>query len=407
MKNKEIALGDAREYFPALHRKVKGNTLTFFDGPGGTQVPKRVIRAISNYYRFYNTNSHGQFQTSIETDRIIDDARRNIATFLGAEGPSTISIGQNMTSLNFALRQAFSKILVPGDEVVITQLDHEANRGPWLSLRSNGVRVREVGIMENGSLDYQDLENKITENTRLVAIGWASNAFGTVNDIRKVRELTYRAGALLLVDAVHYAPHFSIAVQDVGMDFLLCSSYKFYGPHLGFLYSKPGHLDKLPVDRLSTQEQNAPFSIETGTLNHAALAGVNAAIAFLSSLGKGNILRDRLISGVHAINNHEQRLARKLYNEIDLINKLKIIGPEFGDGDRAPTISFVHDNMAAIDVCRILADHNITAWDGHFYAQKAIEVLGLRERGGVTRLGISLYNNEQDIEKVIGVLKSI
>ena len=407
MKNKEISLEDARDYFPALQRKVKGKTLTFFDGPGGTQVPKRVIRAISNYYRFYNTNSHGQFQTSIETDRIIDDARRNIATFLGAEGASNISIGQNMTSLNFALSWAFSKILVPGDEIVITQLDHEANRGPWLSLRSYGVKVREVGIKEDGTLDYEDLKNKITENTRLIAMGWASNAFGTVNDIKLARELSYKVGAFLLVDAVHFAPHFSIDVQELGMDFLLCSSYKFYGPHLGFLYSKSGKLDQLPVDRLSTQKQIAPYCIETGTLNHAALAGVNATIAFLSLFGKGNILRDRLISGMIAINKHEQKLARKLHNEISLIKKLKIIGPEFGDKERAPTISFVHDNLSAIDVCRKLADHNITAWDGHFYAQKAIEVLGIEEQGGVTRLGISLYNNENDIDIVIEVLKSV
>jgi cysteine desulfurase family protein (TIGR01976 family) len=407
MKTRKIALDEAREYFPALQRKIKGKTLTYFDGPGGTQVPKRVIRAISNYYRFYNTNSHGQFQTSIETDQIIEDARKNIAIFLGAEGPSTISIGQNMTTLNFALSRAFSRILVSGDEILITQLDHEANRGPWLSLRSFGVKVREVALLENGTLDYEDLKNKITENTRLVAIGWASNAFGTVNDIKKVRELTYKAGALLLIDAVHYAPHFPISVQDIGMDFLLCSSYKFYGPHLGFLYSKPGLLDQLPVDRLSTQEQNAPYSIETGTLNHAALAGVNAAIAFISSLGEGKSLRERLTTAFQKINAHEQRLAELLYKEIESIAKLKIIGPDFNQEKRAPTISFVHDALTPVEVCRKLAENNITAWDGHFYAQKAVEVLGLSERGGVTRLGISLYNNDNDIDKVIEVLKSI
>jgi cysteine desulfurase family protein (TIGR01976 family) len=407
MKTRKIALDEAREYFPALQRKIKGETLTFFDGPGGTQVPKRVIRAISNYYRFYNTNTHGQFQTSIETDRIIEDARKNIAVFLGAEGPSTISIGQNMTSLNFALSRAFSKILQPGDEVLITQLDHEANRGPWLSLRSFDVKVREVALSENATLDYEDLKNKINEKTRLVAIGWASNAFGTVNDIKKVRELTYKAGALLLIDAVHYAPHFPISVQDIGMDFLLCSSYKFYGPHLGFLYSKPGQLDQLPVDRLATQNQKAPWSIETGTLNHAALAGVNAAIAFLSSLGEGKLLRDRLMTALQKINAHEQQLAEILYKEIKSVEKMKIIGPDFRKGKRAPTISFVHDDLMPVEICRKLAENNITAWDGHFYAQKAIEVLGLAERSGVTRLGISLYNNDNDIDRVVGVLKSI
>ncbi len=407
MKTRKIELKDARDYFPALQRKIKGNTLTFFDGPGGTQVPKRVIRAISNYYRFYNTNTHGQFQTSIETDRIIEDSRRNMAIFLGAEDPSAISIGQNMTTLNFALSRAFSKLLIPGDEVLITQLDHEANRGPWLSLRSKGIKVREVGILENGTLDYEDLNNKITENTRLVAMGWASNAFGTVNDIKKVRALTYKAGAFLLIDAVHYAPHFPISVQEIGMDFLLCSSYKFYGPHLGFLYSRPGQLDKLPVERLTTQEQMAPYSIETGTLNHAALAGVNAAIAFISSLGEGKSLRDRLTTAFQKISKHEKQLAELLYNEIRSIPKLRIIGPDFNQDLRAPTLSFVHDALNPIEICGKLAENYITAWDGHFYAQKAIEVLGLSERGGVTRLGISLYNNENDIDKVVEVLKSI
>jgi len=407
MKKQEIELEEVREHFPSLQRKIKGNNITYFDGPGGTQVPKRVINAISNYYRYYNTNSHGLFQTSIETDRIIDDSRNNIAAFLGAQGPSSISIGQNMTSLNFSLSHAFSRILKPGDEVIITQLDHEANRGPWISLRANGIKVREVRLTKNGVLDYEDLKNKITENTRLLAIGWASNALGTVNNLKLARELTYEVGAYLLVDAVHYAPHFPIDVQAAGMDFLLCSSYKFYGPHLGFLYSKPGKLDQLPVDRLSTQEQHAPFKMETGTLNHAALAGVNATIAFLSSLGTGNNKREKLLIGMKDVNQHEQRLAQRLFREIQTIKKLKIIGPDFDQKQRAPTISFVHDSLSAAEVCHHLAEQYITAWDGHFYARKAIEVLGLEERGGVTRLGISMYNNEEDIDKVVDVLKSI
>jgi len=407
MKFSKIEISTARGYFPALNRKIKGESLTFFDGPGGTQVPKRVINAISNYYRYYNTNTHGQFQTSIETDKIIDDCRKNIAAFLGASGPAEISIGQNMTTLNFALSNAFARILQKGDEVVITRLDHEANRGPWLSLRPHGITVREVQLLPDGRLDYDDLIRKINENTRLLAIGWASNALGTVNDLVLARKLTYEVGAMMLVDGVHYAPHFPIQVQDIGMDFLLCSSYKFYGPHQGFLYAKPGALDQLPVDRLNTQEQHAPYCIETGTLNHASLAGVNASIAFLASLGKGNGLRERLGSAMKTINKHEQWLAKILYKEIDAMDKFKIIGPDFKGSERAPTISFVHEDLHPVEVCRKLADQNITAWDGHFYARKAIEVLGLAERGGVTRLGISLYNNENDIDRVTEVLKKI
>jgi len=407
MKKKEIHLNNIREYFPALNRKIKGKTLTYFDGPGGTQVPKRVISAISNYYRYYNTNTHGQFQTSVETDRIIDDARKNIAAFLGAQNPSTISIGQNMTSLNFSLSHAFSRILKPGDEVLITQLDHEANRGPWLSLRSTGIKVREIRLLPEGILDYDDLANKVTEDTRLLAIGWASNALGTVNNLKLARQLTHDVGAYLLVDAVHYAPHFPIDVQASGIDFLLCSSYKFYGPHLGFLYAKPGKLDKLPVDRLSTQEQHAPYKIETGTLNHAALAGVNATIAFLSSLGSGNNIREKLLSGMQTINGHEQKLARILHNELQNIEKISIVGPDFNQEQRAPTISFVHKSLTPTEICSILANHNITAWDGHFYARRAMEVLGLEEKGGLTRIGISMYNSEDDIDKLIEVLKSV
>lgn len=407
MKSAKIEIENIREHFPALRRKIKGKTLTYFDGPGGTQVPRRVISAISSYYRYYNTNTHGQFQTSIETDRIIDDCRKNIAFFLGAPSPTSISVGQNMTTLNFALSRAFSRILKKGDEVVITQLDHEANRGPWLALRSIGVKVREVRLLPDGVLDYDDLKLKINENTSLLAIGWASNALGTVNNLKLARKLTYDAGALLLVDAVHYAPHFPIDVQSIGMDFLLCSSYKFYGPHLGFLYSKHGKLDQLPVDRLSTQEQQAPYKIETGTLNHAALAGVNATVAFIASLGSGANVRQRITSGMQGINRHEQGLARKLYDALDKLDRISIVGPDFSPEQRAPTLSFVHQKLSASEICEHLSEHNINAWDGHFYARRAMEVLGLDERGGVTRIGLSAYNDENDIDRLIEVIKKL
>jgi len=406
MSTKKVNLESIRNYFPSFGRKIKGQAMTYFDGPGGTQVPKQVINAISNYYRYYNTNSHGQFQTSIETDRIIFRAREDVATFLGAEGPETISIGQNMTTLNFALSRAFSKILRPGDEVIITQLDHEANRGPWLILREFGIIVREVKIMENGVLDYEDLESKINENTRLVAIGLASNAFGTVNDIQLARKLTYEVGAALLVDAVHYAPHFPINVQMLGVDYLLCSSYKFYGPHLGFLYAKPGNLDRLPVDNLCTQEQHAPYKIETGTLNHAALAGASAAVRFIGSLGEGKDFGEQVVSGMIEINQYEQKLAHKLNKKLRAIKNIKIIGPEFGQNERTPTLSFVHNNISPDRVCYELGKQGIAAWDGHFYAKRAMEILGLEKRGGVTRIGISMYNNNSDIDKLIKVLNS-
>src|SRR5258708_15640965 len=263
-----INSASVRSQFPSLLRKHNDKPLIFLDGPAGTQVPQSVIDAITHYYSNSNANTHGAFITTQETDRTIHDMRERMAALLGAEGPHTISIGQNTTTLNFALARAFARVLQPGDEVLITQLDHEANRGPWLTLREAGVIVREVKLLDSGVLDYDDFAAKINERIPLVCMWKSSNCIRTVNDCKLVRQLTYRYNAWLLLDAVHYAPHFFIDVQSIGCDFLLCSAYKFYGPHVGILYSKPGTLDRLPVDRLRTAAQGAPFSIETGTLNH-------------------------------------------------------------------------------------------------------------------------------------------
>jgi len=372
--------------------------MVFLDGPAGTQVPQSVIDGITSYYKNSNANSHGTFITTQETDQVIHHMRVCMAALLGAESESSISIGQNMTTLNFALARAMSRVLKPGDEVLITQLDHEANRGPWLTLRDFGVKVREVRLQANGVLDYEDFTNKVNENTRLVCMGMSANSIGTVNDFKFVRELTYRYNAWLLLDAVHYAPHFSIDVQDIGCDFLLCSAYKFYGPHVGILYCKPGLLDRLPTDRLRTAGQTAPDSIETGTLNHAAIAGVSAAVEFIASLGNGNSLREKLITAYHKISTHEFILASKLYAGLKQISGVTMIGQDFSSNSRTPTLSFTLDGKTPTQVCEQLAKKNICAWDGHFYAIRAIESLGLLERGGVTRMGISVYNTVDEID---------
>src|SRR5258706_4092495 len=291
-----INSSSVRSQFPSLLRKYNNQPLIYLDGPAGTQVPQSVIDAISGYYSTSNSNTHGAFVTAQETDQLIDGMRERMAALIGAEGPETISIGQNTTTLNFALARAMSRILKPGDEVVITQLDHEANRGPWLTLREFGIKVREVSLQSAGVLDYNEFASKINENTRLVCMGMSSNCIGTVNDFKLVRQLTYKYNALLLLDAVHYAPHFYIDVQSIGCDFLLCSAYKFYGPHVGILYSKPGMLDRLPTDRLRTAGQTAPSSIETGTLNHAAIVGVSAAVDFIKSLGLGSTPTEKIIN---------------------------------------------------------------------------------------------------------------
>jgi cysteine desulfurase family protein (TIGR01976 family) len=333
--------------------------------------------------------------------------RQAIAAMLNAESESCISIGQNMTTLNFSLARAISRVLKPGDEVLITQLDHEANRGPWLTLRDSGIKVREVNLLPTGVLDYEDFERKINENTRLVCMGMSSNCIGTVNDFKWARAITYKYNAWLLLDAVHYAPHFAIDVQSIGCDFLLCSAYKFYGPHVGILYSKPGVLDRLPTDRLRTAGQTAPDCIETGTLNHAAIAGVTAAVEFIGSVGEGDALREKLMSAFQKISAHEYALASRLYEGLSKIGGVKIIGQDFSSTGRTPTVSFTMEVKTPLQVCEQLALKNIFAWDGHFYAIHAMEVLGLLEKGGVTRMGISMYNTKDEIEFVIGEVARI
>jgi cysteine desulfurase family protein (TIGR01976 family) len=402
-----IIPASVRDQFPSLRRQVNGKPLIFIDGPAGTQVPQSVIDAVSGYYANSNANTHGAFITTHETDSVIDTMRVSMAALLGAEGPETISIGQNMTTLNFALARAMSRVLNPGDEVLITQLDHEANRGPWLTLRSFGVQVREVRLLPDGKLDYADFEAKLNERTRLVCMGMSANSIGTVNDFQKARELTYRHNAWLLLDAVHYAPHFSIDVQAIGCDFLLCSAYKFYGPHVGLLYSRPGLLDRMPTDRLRTAGQTAPFSIETGTLNHAAIAGVDAAVKFLASMGRGGTLREQLISAFDTIARHEHALAGSLYAGLKKIEGVTLVGQDFSSPRRTPTVSFTMEGRTPEQVCQRLAEKNICAWDGHFYAIRAIEVLGLLEKGGVTRLGISLYNTREEIDRVLAEIRAV
>lgn len=396
-----------RSHFPSLQRIHNKLPMVFLDGPGGTQVPETVINAIAEYYKTSNSNTHGEFTTTKETDDLIGKTRNALAVFLGAENSNCISIGQNMTTLNFSLAHGIARILKPGDEVLITQLDHEGNRGPWLMLRDFGIQVREVLLKQDGSLDYDDFTAKINERTRLVAMGMASNALGTVNDVKRIRRITYRYNAWLLLDAVAYAPHFSIDVQELGCDFLLCSAYKFYGPHAGILYSKPGLLDRIPTDRLSTTDQIAPFCIETGTLNHAAIAGIYAAIQFIAGLGKGNNLRESLVHAYELLGAHERKLAIRLFEGLKKIPGVNIIGLDFSSPHRAPTVSVTLANKTPTQICAHLSQKNICAWDGHFYARRAIEVLGLFEKGGVTRFGISVYNTEEEIDLVLEEMSKI
>ena len=396
-----------REAFPSLSLRDKNNNqIIYLDGPGGTQVPNSVIDGISDYYKKHNANTHGEFGTSIETDKIMSTLRDKVSILLNAEDKNCISIGQNMTTLNFQLARGLSKMFKEGDEVIITALDHEANRGPWKIFEEKGIKLIEINLLLNGELDYNDFENKINSKTVMIAMGMSSNALGTINDFEKIRKLTLNKKILLLLDAVHYAPHFTIDVKSLKCDFLLCSAYKFYGPHVGLLYTKPDFLNKIDTDRLIVQEQDAPYKIETGTLNHAACNGVIKAIDFISSFGDGNSLREKIESSYLKISRHENKLASKLYSSLNQLKNIEVIGTDFSKR-RAPTVSFVHKNKSPNEICKILASENICAWDGHFYALKAIQDLDLEKIGGVTRLGVSLYNTEEEIDRTIEIISKI
>ena len=396
-----------RSDFPALEREVNGHRLAYLDGPAGTQVPQSVIEAVADYYRTCNANTHGAFITSKESDEVIHGAREAVAALLGAPSWREISFGANMTTLNFSLSQALAREINPGEEIAITELDHEANRGPWLALRERGIVVREVALRRDGTLDPEDLRRKITDRTKLVAVGYASNALGTVNDVPLVRRLSQEVGAWLLVDAVHYAPHFPLDVIALDTDFLLCSAYKFYGPHVGILYSRPGLLATLHTDKLRTQDDEAPFRIETGTLNHAAIAGVKAAIDYIASWGEGETLRGRLASAMEAIHLYEHGLASFYWQNVRRFPGVMAWGQDFSSPHRAPTVSITIAGVRPSEAARALGEKGLLVWDGDFYAARAIEVLGLAERGGVLRTGISMYNTREEVERLLGKIAAV
>jgi cysteine desulfurase family protein (TIGR01976 family) len=397
----------ARRDFPSLNRPGAGPPLSFLDGPGGSQVPQCVIDAIADVYATCNVNTHGNFPPSQEVDRRMDAARRAVATFLGAPDASCISFGQNMTSLNFALANALVKTFKAGDEVLITQLDHEGNRGPWLNLRERGVQIKEVRMLGSGVLDIADMAAKITPRTRLMAIGASSNALGTVNDIALARRLTQAAGALLVVDAVHYAPHFPVDVQALGVDFLLCSAYKFYGPHVGILYSRPGALSELPTDRLSTQEPVAPYRIETGTLNHAAIAGVHAAISYIAGFGRGTTLRECVVDAMTSIARYEHSLAAHYHAHVRALPGVQVWGPDFSSAARAPTVSITLRRHTPDAAATALGKQGICVWNGNFYAARAIEILGLEAGGGLLRTGISMYTTQSEVDHLLSAVAAL
>jgi cysteine desulfurase family protein (TIGR01976 family) len=415
----EASVSALRAEFPAIQQTAGGQPLIFFDGPGGTQVPGTVIEAMSRYLTEANSNCHGAFLYSRRTDETIEDARQAMADLLNAKRPEEIVFGPNMTSLTFSLSRAIGRTLSPGDEVVVTRLDHDANIAPWLALQEQGAVVRHVDFdPRDCTLDMGNLEEAITPRTRVVALGYASNAVGTVNDIARTVELAHAAGAWVYVDAVHYAPHGPIDVQALGCDLLVCSVYKFFGPHQGALYGRYDLLESLPAYKVRPATDTPPDKFETGTQSFEALAGTTAAVDYLASVGKrfGNECqaafpdfegrRLELKAGMTAIHTYERALCHYLVAGLQQIPGLQIYGitnPQHFD-QRVPTVSFTIDGVPPDEIARRLAEANIFAWNGNFYALAVTERLGLEGRGGLLRVGLAHYNTAAEVDVLHGVL---
>ncbi|MBA2671455.1 MAG: cysteine desulfurase-like protein [Gemmatimonadetes bacterium] len=393
-----------RKDFPALTREMAGQHPAYFDGPAGSQVPRQVIEAITEYLGTHNANTGGSFATSRETDQIIESARDRVAGFLGAPNPSNVVFGANMTTLTFSISRSLKRRWSAGDEIIVTDLDHQANVAPWrMAAEEAGARVKVVPFhRESCTLDFEALETLLTPRTKLVAVGLASNAVGTVTDAARVVSLAKQVGALSYVDAVHFAPHGLIDVAAIGCDFLTCSAYKFFGPHVGILWGKEEHLSELTPYKVPPASDSSPGRWETGTLNHAGIAGTGAAVEWIASLG-GNTgeLRDRIAAGMRTIHEVEDPLLQQLLTGLRSIPGVSVYGPPSGH-PRTPTIAFTSEAEQAGLLAERLAREAIFVWAGDFYAPTVIDRLGLRERGGVVRVGLAPYNTAAEVDRLLG-----
>jgi cysteine desulfurase family protein (TIGR01976 family) len=406
-----------RKQFPALKREVNGYPVAYLDGPGGYQVPESVIAAVKHYLVNMNANEGHQFETAQNTSAMIQDARSIFADFFNCSWDEVV-FGANMTTLNFALAQALVRQLTPGDTVLITELDHEANRGPWLQLQDRGIDVADVAMDINTcTLNMEDLENKLLKKPKVVAVNYACNGVGTISDVQKIIQMSHEAGAIAVVDAVHYAAHGPIDVKQLDADFLLCSAYKFFGPHIGVMYAKKEVLSRLAPLNLRTQHQSPPFMIETGTLHHEGIAGASAAVEFIADIGLkfGNEFngqtgdlkanrRNQIIAGLRAIENYEMALTEYLIEAITSnISKATLYGPASGH-PRTSTVSLTYEGYTADQVAKYLGNRGLFVWGGHFYAIRLVERLGLLDRGGLVRIGIAPYNTAAELDRLIKAL---
>lgn len=394
------ATADIRACFPALERVHNQLPVAYFDGPGGTQVPRQVVEAMGDYLYHHNANTHWAYPTSEETDAALENARQICADLLNAS-PREIAFGANMTTLTFHLARALGMQYGKGDEIVVTELDHHANVAPWQRLTlEREVLVRTVKLVpETGQLDWDDFERLVTKRTKLVAIGAASNALGTINDIGRAIEMARSVGALVFVDAVHYAPHALVDVQSLDCDFLAMSAYKFYGPHVGVLFSKLTLLESIDFPKLIPAPDAAPENAETGTQNQEGMVGAGVAVDFLASLASGVSRRARLTAAYGELHQRSSELTTRLWNGLAAIDGVRLYGPA-PDLPRTPTVAFTVTGVASTEVSRRLSSRGLFLSHGDFYAATVVERLGLGPEG-LVRAGCACYTTEDEIDRLI------
>lgn len=396
-----------RAHFPALERCHEGRPVAYFDGPGGTQVPRAVLDAVADYLLHHNANTHWAYPTSRETDAALAGARRALADFLGGAADEIV-FGANMTTLTFHLGRALGRDWGPKDTIVVTELDHHANVDTWRALeRERGCAIRSVRLLpESGTLDWDDLERALAARPRLLALGAASNALGTINDVRRAAELAHARGALVFVDAVHYAAHALVDVAELGCDFLACSAYKFYGPHVGVLWGRRALIEALDAPRLLPADDHAPERLETGTLNHEGIVGAGAAVDFLAALDPGpGSRRERLARVAAATHERGRALLSRLWVGLARLSGVRVYGPG-PEAARTPTVSFAVHGVPSQAVAEALAGQGVFVSNGDFYATTVVRRLGHAD-DGLVRAGCALYTTAEEIDRLVAGVAAV
>jgi cysteine desulfurase family protein (TIGR01976 family) len=410
-----LDLTRVRAQFPSLAQTVNGHAAAFFDGPGGTQVPQRVIDAISNYLSRDNANSGGAYPTSRRTDAVIVEARAAMADFLHCAADEVV-FGQNMTALTYMMSRSIGRELQPGDEILVTRLDHDANVSPWLQMAEDrGVTVRWAEIHDaDCTLDLADLASKINDKTKVVAVGYASNAVGTINPVKAIIRLAHAAGALAYIDAVHYTPHGIIDVAALDCDFLVCSTYKFFGPHMGVLFGKREHLQRLKPYKVRPLVDSVPFRWEHGTLNHECIAGITACVDYIADLGRHARAeipnrRQAIEFAYESIHEHETVLLERAISGLEKIPGSKIYGitDRARFNERCATIAVRFEGHSPLELATKLGDRGIFAWDGNYYALNLTEHLGVEKSGGFLRIGLVHYNTTEEVNRLLSALREV